>query len=239
MNPTIPDRPSPTTPRGEPTSAGRRALERGAGLLQDHAPTGQFDVYVVGFHPALDDPQHQMEAHHYCNQVNDDFFQCLLFDGNTRAANLIGVEYIVSERLFETLDDQEQGYWHPHNYEILSGTLVAPGLPAAAEDRLMRVLLNSYGKTWHTWQSGRHDHDDGDDLPLGPPALMWSFNRDGQSDPALETGRDEALGVDSSEARERRQPLVDEARPQRGVARLDGRFPGSRPISGVTDRDAD
>ncbi len=28
-----------------------------------------------------------MEAHLYCNQVNEDFAQCVLFDGNTKQAN--------------------------------------------------------------------------------------------------------------------------------------------------------
>ncbi len=37
-----------------------------------------------------------MEAHHYCRVVNDDLLQCVLFDGNTRDANLIGIEYIIS-----------------------------------------------------------------------------------------------------------------------------------------------
>ncbi len=56
-----------------------------------------------------------------CRVVNDDLLQCLLFDGNTLAANLIGVEYIGSERLFGTLPEQEKPSWHPHNFEVLSG----------------------------------------------------------------------------------------------------------------------
>jgi uncharacterized protein DUF1264 len=57
----------------------------------------------------------------------------VLFDGNTKDANLIGIEYIVSERLFESLPADEQRFWHPHNCESLSGQLIAPGLPEAAE----------------------------------------------------------------------------------------------------------
>ena len=44
-----------------------------------------------------------------------------------------GVEYIISEKLFETLPSEEKKYWHPHNGEILSGQLVAPGIPKMAE----------------------------------------------------------------------------------------------------------
>ncbi|WP_218105956.1 DUF1264 domain-containing protein [Micromonospora citrea] len=92
-----------------------------------------------------------------CRQVNDDFLQCVLFDGNTAEANLIGVEYIVSERLYGTLPRDERRFWHPHNYEVLGGSLIAPGLPEPAERALMAMLMNSYGKTWHTWHTGRLD----------------------------------------------------------------------------------
>lgn len=80
-----------------------------------------------------DDPCHQMEAHHYCKKLNEDFSQCLLYDGNTKNANLTGIEYIISEKLFQSLLPEETQYWHPHNYEILSGQLVAPGIPSPLE----------------------------------------------------------------------------------------------------------
>lgn len=31
------------------------------------------------------------------------------------------------------------------------------GLPAAAEKAMLKLLMNSYGKTWHFWRTGRHD----------------------------------------------------------------------------------
>lgn len=48
-----------------------------------------------------------MEAHHYYRQVNGEVFQCVLFDGNTQDANLIDIEYIISERLFNELPAEE------------------------------------------------------------------------------------------------------------------------------------
>ena len=109
-----------------------------------------------------------MEAHHYCKQVNEDFAQCVLFDGNTSDANMNGVEYIISEAAFEKLPADEKKFWHPHNYEILSGQLVGPGLPQAAEKELMRMKMNSYGKTWHFWHTGAPGKP-GDSMPLGEP----------------------------------------------------------------------
>src|SRR5581483_12482863 len=99
VNPMIKDRASGTKPAGEGKGAWLATLEQGANLLQTNEPLRGFDVYVVGFHCAKGEPDFQMEAHHYCRVVNDDLLQCVLFDGNTGDANLIGVEYIVSERL--------------------------------------------------------------------------------------------------------------------------------------------
>jgi hypothetical protein len=191
-------------------------------------------VYLVGFHPMKERPDHQMEAHHYCHQVNEDFAQCALFDGNGRTARLNGIEYIISEKLFATLPAAERAYWHPHNAEILSGQLVAPGIPAVAEKELMRGKMNSYGKTWHVWNTGAADLP-ADALPLGPPMLAWSFNRDGEARPGLVERRDERMGIDSADKRRQRADLAALARPQSGVDALRAAFPQARAIPGVLD----
>lgn len=218
-------------PAGAPRTAATGTLETGAAMLQDVTPVKKIAVYLVGFHPLKDNPSVQMEAHHYCNQVNEDFAQCALFDGNTETAKMNGLEYIISERLFDGLPPQEQKYWHPHNYEILSGQLVAPGLPQVAEKELMRRKMNSYGKTWHVWM-------DGDTLPMGDPHLAWSFNRDGETRPGLAEERDRRMEIDSGEKRRERAELASLARPQSGVDLLAPAFPGAkgRP-DGVREKD--
>jgi hypothetical protein len=234
-NPTIPERGSPVEPAGEGRSLWRQTLEAGAALIQDRMPLKDFDVYVVGLHCGKGEPDMQMEAHHFCRQVNQDFFQCVIFDGNTIDANLIGIEYIISERLFETLPVAEQESWHPHNFEILSGQLSAPGLPEVAERAFLKELMNSYGKTWHTWHTGRHDGEPGDRLPLGEAKLMWSFNRDGEADESLKSNFLQNMKIDEGEKRRRRQGFVDLAHPQRGVDEMAEDFEGSTPIPGVVD----
>jgi hypothetical protein len=208
-----------TTPAGAPTSPGTAALALGASALQTDAPPDALDIYLVGFHPLKGDPNHQIEAHHFCRQLNEDLAQCALYDGNTKESNLTGIEYIISERLFATLPDEERPFWHPHNGEILSGQLIAPGLPDVAETELMHRKINSYGKTWHTW-----DTSHGAALPLGEPELAWSFSRLGEARPELIQRRDQALGVNTEAKRELRQDLVPLARPQAGVDALKGRF---------------
>ena len=45
----------------------------------------------------------------------------------------------------------------------------APRVPVLAEDLEMKKLINTYGKTFHTWQVDR-----GDTLPLGTPIVCIS-----------------------------------------------------------------
>jgi hypothetical protein len=200
-------------------------LEMGAKVLQTDDPLEAMDLYLVGFHPMKENPVHQMEAHHFCRQVNEDFAQCVLFDGNTKEANLNGIEYIISEKLFQSLPEEEKQYWHPHNYEILSGQLVAPGIPEVAEKALMKSKMNSYGKTWHVWNTGGPGQI-ANPLPLGKPMLAWSFNQDGEAKQELVERRDEKLNIRTSELRKERQDLATFAKPQAGVDALKGQFSG-------------
>ena len=230
---------SKTVVPGSDKSAKTRVLETGAKLLQRNAPLHGFDIYLVGFHPMKEKPEMQMEAHHYCHQVNQDFAQCVLFDGNSAKANMNGVEYIISEKLFGTLPEEERKYWHPHNGEILSGQLVAPGIPKAAEKSLMKTKMNSYGKTWHVWSTGMEGQP-GDALPMGDPMLAWSFNRDGEALPSMVEKRDKRMGIDSKQTRRGREDLTSLAKPQSGVDALKGSF--KRPsvdIPGVADSKAE
>jgi hypothetical protein len=229
-----------TQPQGGETAPGAdrtvktAALETGANLMQTKAPVEKIAMYLNGFHVSKDDPKMQMEAHHYCNQANEDFAQCVLFDGNTSEARLMGIEYIISEKLYNTLPTEEKAYWHPHNYEVLSGTLRMPGVPDAAEKEALKTKINSYGKTWHTWMTGVHGHQP-DALPFGPPHLQWSFNRDGEANSAMVQARDSRMDLNSTEARQERQDLVDLARPQGGVDAMAAAFPNAKPLKGVTD----
>ncbi len=211
-------------PEGREPTEKTEDIEAGAKVAQKATPPGEFDVYLVAFHPHASNPMHQMEAHHYCRQVNEDFAQCVLFDANTENANLNGIEYIISGKMFETLSAEEKRLWHPHNYEILSGQLRAPGLTPDAEDDLMRSKMNSYGKTYHLWNTGGFGAT-ADTMPLGEPQLAWSFNADGEAQAGMIEARDRAMELDTAEARQRRQNMIPLAQPQWGVDALAGFFP--------------
>ncbi|MGZ8239301.1 MAG: OBAP family protein [Methylobacter sp.] len=234
-----PDAEPSAQPIGQEKSIKTQVLEAGAALLQTNSPLESMNIYLDGFHASKEDPNHQMEAHHFCHQVNEDFAQCALFDGNTRQANLIGIEYIISETLFTSLPEHEKKYWHPHNFEILSGQLIAPGILEVAENELMKGKMNSYGKTWLVWNSAPFGKI-GDKMPLGEPSLEWSFNHNGEALPGLVEQRDQRLNVMTGELRSRRAELTSFAKPQMGVEALKGKF--SRPVTsipGVADKNTE
>lgn len=193
----------PQTPiPGEKTSAKLQTLESGAAALQSRPPIDAISTYLDGFHFYSDNQKGQMEAHHYVTVLNEDVMQAVIYDGNTRDARLMGVEYIISERLFNTLPAEEKKLWHSHRYEVKSGSLVAPGLPAVADKALMSKIVNTYGKTFHTWHT-----DQNKTLPLGTPALMMGFTADGQLNPALLADRDRRFDINTREIRRERADI--------------------------------
>lgn len=170
------DTKSPVETPGRPASAKTHLLEAGAAALQSKPPIEAINAYLDGFHFYNGHPDLQMEAHHYCSILNEDVIQCVIFDGNTKDAKIMGVEYIIDEKLFASLPIKEKSMWHSHGYEVSSGQLIAPGIPASAEHMLVERLAHTYGKTWHTWHT---DQDKA--LPVGVPQLMMGFTADGQA----------------------------------------------------------
>ena len=194
---------SPVAAPGRDETAETRALEAGAALLQTQAPLRDLDAYLDGFHFYNGRMEAQMEAHHYCGHLNEEVIQCVIYDGNGADAKLMGVEYIVSKTLFQGLPAEEKRLWHSHVHEVMSGQLIAPGVPALAEHELMEKIVSTYGKTWHTWHTDQHK-----DLPLGTPALMMGFTADGQANATLIESRDKRFGVSSAENRKQRADIT-------------------------------
>jgi hypothetical protein len=183
------------------TAAG---LATGGRVAADHAPAGEagpladFHAYLCAFHLLKKDPSVVIEAHHYCVGLNEDVHQCVVFDKNTKGARILGVEYIITDKLYRKLPDKEKKYYHPHSYEVTSGLLVAPTTPKDKEKGLMEYLVTTWGKTWHTWPDPKTD------LPMGEPVLMWAATKDGQVAEKLLDERDKAFAISTPEIRKRR-----------------------------------
>lgn len=193
---------------GDAQNTKDKVLETGAELLQDKTPLKAFNVYLDGFHFYNGNLRAQMEAHHYVQQLNDDMYQAIIFDGNGKDAKLMGVEYIITEKMFKQLDQEEKLLWHSHHFEVSSGSLIAPGIPQVAEHELMEKLVSTYGKTIHTWHT-----DQERSLPVGAPMIMMGFTKEGQLDQALLRQRDQRFDIDSKKRKAERadipKPKVD------------------------------
>jgi hypothetical protein len=189
-------------PPGEDTTLRTQVLEAGAVALQNKPPVDAINANLDGFHFYNGRMQGQMEAHHYCSLLNEELTQCVIFDGNTADAKIMGVEYILSERLFNSLPEAEKPLWHSHVYAVRSGSLIAPGIPALAEQELMKKLISTYGKTWHTWHTDLEKN-----LPIGVPQLMMGFTADGQADSTMITERNRRFDLDIEEVKRRRAEI--------------------------------
>ncbi|CAF1066138.1 unnamed protein product [Adineta steineri] len=191
------------TPGSKMTAKGH-ILDMGARMAGHFAPVNSIHQHVCGFHFYSGQMNRQLIAHHYCSHINQDVRQCVIYDSDRPDARLIGIEYIISEDLFNQLSSEEKKLWHSHVYEVKSGSLIAPGVPDIAEKEVMKELIHTYGKTFHTWQVDR-----GDTLPLGVPQLMMAFVQDGQLNDDLLRQRDEYYKVSSEEKKRLRADIED------------------------------
>src|SRR5690606_27113203 len=110
--------PSNVEAPGEEKTTESKILGVGADVLQDKSPLKKLNMYLDGFHFYSGNMEGQMEAHHFVTQLNEDVHQAIIFDGNGDDAKIMGIEYIVSERLFKQLPDEEKKLWHSHHYEV-------------------------------------------------------------------------------------------------------------------------
>ncbi|KAI1365456.1 DUF1264-domain-containing protein [Xylaria arbuscula] len=162
-------------------------------------------LFLNGFHFVSGHNDYEVSANHYCVIIRDDLLQCVVYNTATTPAHLAGIEYIVTEEAFETLDYEERQLWHSHQYEVTSGFLVEPGMPDVVDHVIMKdVLVNTYGKTVHTW---RYDQKDAL-YPVGVPELVMGFTHDDQITPDFVTERDELFGLNTTEIRESRVDIT-------------------------------
>jgi hypothetical protein len=185
-------------------AASLRAVEpvadKGKACALAGTPLDDMHLYLCAFHVGKnkEDSKLQVEAHHYCMEVRPGLFQCIVLESNKAKARFLGIEYIVSNEIYQSFEPQEKEFWHPHDYEVSSGLLVAPNLTPDEETKLMEGVKTTWGKTWHTWANPN------DKFPLGKPILMGAFDMDGQIDAELIKKRDKDLKIDTDAIRKRR-----------------------------------
>jgi hypothetical protein len=222
---------TPTTNNapGDPLTVKSQVLETGASAIQNFAPLKHICAHLNAFHAYASEPTRCVEANHYCTHLNEgtstetfprlvrtnqaeDVRQCVLYDSPEKNARLIGVEYMISPRLYKTLPKEERKLWHSHVFEVKSGMLIMPkpaGVPDAvweiAETKEMEDVIGIYGKVFHLWQVDR-----GDKLPMGEPQLMTSFVAENQMEFEKLVGeRDKKFGSDWKQKKAKREYIQE------------------------------
>ncbi|KAF5177554.1 Oil body-associated protein 2a [Thalictrum thalictroides] len=190
-------------PPGDPMTVQQHMVDKGAQMVQSLKPIKQMQQHVCTFAMYSHDMSRQIETHHYVHRLTQDFLQCAVYDSDDARAHLIGVEYIVSDRIFEDLSPEEQKLWHSHAYEIKSGLWINPEVPELMQKPELQNLTKTYGKFWCTWQVDR-----GDPLPLGAPALMVSPNL-GMVKREVVTKRDNKYGIESEKLKQSRMEIAE------------------------------
>ncbi len=171
--------------------------------LKYAGPIKDIHLYLCAFHIAKNNPDFEVEVHHYCSTLGlkvgkGDIHQCVIYDSKEAPAKLLGIEYIISDKSYQVLPYNEKIYWHPHAYEIVSGQLIVPDLYDMG-DNALEGFLGSWGKAFHTWP------DPDTNIPMGKPLLMWSAGADGQISKEMIDKRDKEFGVSTDQLRERRK----------------------------------
>jgi hypothetical protein len=164
-------------------------------------PLEAMHLHLCAFHVAKDDPKFQLVAHHFCMDLGEEYpgvFQCIVCESNKVGARILGVEYIVPDEIYQKLPKDEKEFWHSHDYEVTSGQLVAPKLSEEDENKFLKVVRKTWGKTFHTWA------DPATKLPLGKPRLMVAFIKEGEIREELIKKRDRELGIDTEKMKKRR-----------------------------------
>lgn len=191
--------PSSVSVPGDDERVKTRIGEAVATSLQRKDPINSFHTHICSVECYCGNLRRQVPMHQYVSHLNEDFMQGVIYDSDRADAKLLGVEYIITERLFGVLPPEERKYWHSHAYEVKSGLMVSPRLPWTVEHKLMSDLTPTYGKTILFW------HDD--PLPFGSPQLLVSPTRDGIVHPGLIHERDQKLGIDTSQERRSREDI--------------------------------
>ncbi|KAM0869399.1 hypothetical protein ACQ4PT_040681 [Festuca glaucescens] len=184
-------------PPGKPTTMSTMMLDKGAAALQSLRPVKQINQHVCTFALYAHDPHRQLTSpRSYLHRI-------------------IGVEYIVSRKIFEALPKEEQRLWHSHAHEIRAGLWASPRVPEMLEKTELDHMAGTFGKFWCTWQVDR-----GDRLPLGAPALMVSpqAERIATVLPDLVRKRDQKYGFSTEELKAARADVDVPADPRPGQA---------------------
>lgn len=124
-------------------------------------PTGP----LTAVRHVFDDPT--LRVYHFCKPNDKIMMICQLYDSSSPNATLIGVEYMIDSKTYQTIPDREKPNWHYHKEEFSPDRAnpVFPLLNDQQQKEWLKKLSESYGKVILTWNPL-------DKLPVYPPQIQ-------------------------------------------------------------------
>lgn len=104
-------------------------------------------------------------AHHWCKTISDDLTECQLYDGDGPHARLVGVETIVSAKMWKSFPSEEQAQWHYHKTELKKIHATLPGMSKAEAAKVVAAISPTYGKVYILWDPMTNKN------PIGQPQV--------------------------------------------------------------------
>ncbi|CAN5346641.1 hypothetical protein BH18THE2_BH18THE2_30350 [soil metagenome] len=135
----------------------------------DNSPTDGYDIHATVIRH---DSEHlNAEIDHFCKLDKRIVAVCQLYEGDDKDAQLVQVEFIITDQQYESIPDRDKQSWHNHAVELTPerGEPEFVSLPEGVEaGALLDTLKKTYGKVVTVW-------DPNDNLPDFPP---YVFNVD-------------------------------------------------------------
>ena len=121
--------------------------ERGASPALIQASLDALGRYLDRFHAYADEDGQVVSARHVCSRVNSDMHACVVYDRRGGDDDLIGVELVISARLYRELPPEERALWHSHR---------DPAVAATADPE---AVASTYGQMWYPEEADSVDAD--------------------------------------------------------------------------------
>jgi hypothetical protein len=127
--------------------------DRGEGQARRDAFVRAMDVFLDGLHAYADQTGQPVQVRHVCGKVNEELHTCVVYDADGGDDDLLGVELVISERLFRELPEEDKPFWHSHRRGDSRSRAISSGGDADLQER----LASTYGRLWYPDEMERED----------------------------------------------------------------------------------
>lgn len=131
-------------------AAGVTACARPPQGAPPNSPAFGYTLHIDAIKHINDDPN--QVVHHYVKAISDEVSQALLYDSDAPNARLIGIETIISPRMYAALPEDEKPNWHYHKTEIPMVDAKLPDLSAKEVAAVVAKLEDTWGKVEIIWE---------------------------------------------------------------------------------------